>query len=132
METSPNINRRSFLKSLLYFLWIPFLVFWAKLLRDTPGRKPGRITLPVPAEGEITFADEAIVVNKGKLLKVFHPACTHLGCIIRSASGNELVCPCHGSRFSLNGTVVKGPAARPLKELPFELNQKDRTITITL
>jgi len=132
METSPRFGRRSFLKALLYLLWVPFVIFWAKLLHDTPGRIPRKITLPIPADGEITFSDEAIIVSKGSSLRVFRPACTHLGCTIRTASGGELVCPCHGSRFNLNGTVVKGPATKPLKELPFELNQKDRTITITL
>jgi nitrite reductase/ring-hydroxylating ferredoxin subunit len=39
--------------------------------------------------------------------------CTHLGCIVKpTESGFE--CPCHGSRFAGNGTVVKGPAPRPL------------------
>ncbi|MBI5584893.1 MAG: ubiquinol-cytochrome c reductase iron-sulfur subunit [Deltaproteobacteria bacterium] len=44
--------------------------------------------------------------------------CTHLGC--RPAldpSSGLLVCPCHGSRFDLQGRVVKGPAERPLPRL---------------
>jgi cytochrome b6-f complex iron-sulfur subunit len=39
--------------------------------------------------------------------------CTHLGCIVKpSADGFD--CPCHGSRYSGDGSVLKGPAPRPL------------------
>ncbi len=39
--------------------------------------------------------------------------CTHLGCIVKQhAEGFE--CPCHGSLFKADGTVVKGPAPRAL------------------
>jgi len=39
--------------------------------------------------------------------------CTHLGCSIgRSPEG--FACPCHGSKFDANGTVVAGPAPRGL------------------
>ncbi|MBL8176152.1 MAG: Rieske 2Fe-2S domain-containing protein [Bryobacterales bacterium] len=39
--------------------------------------------------------------------------CTHLGCVVKpNAEGFE--CPCHGSRFTHDGTVAKGPAPRPL------------------
>lgn len=39
--------------------------------------------------------------------------CTHLGCIVQ-VSPDGLACPCHGSKFDLNGRVVRGPAPRPL------------------
>jgi Rieske Fe-S protein len=42
--------------------------------------------------------------------------CTHLGCIVHL---NEVEraweCPCHGSRFGLDGAVIQGPANRPLQ-----------------
>jgi cytochrome b6-f complex iron-sulfur subunit len=39
--------------------------------------------------------------------------CTHLGCIVKpTAQGFE--CPCHGSAFAADGSVVRGPAPRAL------------------
>jgi cytochrome b6-f complex iron-sulfur subunit len=41
--------------------------------------------------------------------------CTHTGCVDDwKLDGKELVCTCHGSRFSFDGKVIKGPAKRPL------------------
>lgn len=40
-------------------------------------------------------------------------SCTHRGCQPESFDG-RLVCPCHGSEFSLDGRVLEGPADRPL------------------
>jgi cytochrome b6-f complex iron-sulfur subunit len=39
--------------------------------------------------------------------------CTHLGCIIKP-DPNGFHCPCHGSHFAPDGTVLKGPAPKPL------------------
>ena len=38
--------------------------------------------------------------------------CTHRGCEVEPAS-DRLVCPCHGSEYSLDGAVLRGPAPRP-------------------
>ena len=43
--------------------------------------------------------------------------CTHRGCQ-PDPVGDRLVCPCHGSEFSLRGEVLEGPAERPLRSFP--------------
>ena len=43
--------------------------------------------------------------------------CTHLGCTIRLQPDTSYQCHCHGSRFTMDGTVINGPATRPLRFL---------------
>lgn len=39
--------------------------------------------------------------------------CTHLGCVVKAAAAG-FDCPCHGSRFAVDGSVVRGPAPKGL------------------
>ncbi len=42
--------------------------------------------------------------------------CTHLGCLLRfNSAEHSWDCPCHGSRFGVDGSVLEGPAVHPLQ-----------------
>ena len=44
------------------------------------------------------------------------PICTHLYCQVSfNAAERSWDCPCHGSRFGTDGTVIQGPAVRDLE-----------------
>lgn len=59
--------------------------------------------------------DTVWVVKKDGKLTAFSPRCTHLGCAYHWDAAKEVfLCPCHGSVFSETGTVLAGPAPRPL------------------
>ncbi len=47
------------------------------------------------------------------------PRCTHLGCVLSFDDAEESWdCPCHGSRYDADGSVICGPATRDLAEPP--------------
>lgn len=55
--------------------------------------------------------------GQGELF-VFSAACPHLGCVVQwNADEKTFDCPCHGSRFSKEGTVINGPAIADLKRI---------------
>jgi nitrite reductase/ring-hydroxylating ferredoxin subunit len=55
------------------------------------------------------FRDES-----GRLHQV-SARCTHLGCIVAfNEPARTWDCPCHGSRFGIDGSVLEGPAVAPL------------------
>jgi cytochrome b6-f complex iron-sulfur subunit len=57
--------------------------------------------------------------------------CTHAGCAVSwRSSDDRLICPCHGSQFAEDGSVIRGPANRPLPAYPATL--AGDTVTIDL
>lgn len=59
----------------------------------------------------------AYVVRGPEGFRALSAVCTHLGCVTRYEPGEAMIhCPCHGSRFALDGEVLAGPAPRPLSQ----------------
>ncbi|MDX8407653.1 MAG: ubiquinol-cytochrome c reductase iron-sulfur subunit [Mariprofundaceae bacterium] len=67
--------------------------------------------------------------NQKTDLVAFSPKCPHLGCNVHwSSDDHEFLCPCHGSRFALDGHVTDGPAPRGLDTLPVRMNENQLEI----
>lgn len=57
--------------------------------------------------------------------RAFSRTCPHAGCQVNKIEGDEIVCPCHGSRYSVvDGSRVSGPTPKGLTEVPVKFNGK--------
>jgi len=62
-------------------------------------------------------------------ISALHSSCTHLECLFNWDKEKKLfVCPCHGSEFSKNGQVLKGPAQRNLDRFAIQLVEESGTL----
>jgi len=81
------------------------------------------------APGDLAFGG-FVVKNQGNL-DVLAINCSHLGCSVAlNANAKSFDCPCHGSRFHLDGTVLHGPAAYPLSHLSWKQGKDASTIQV--
>ena len=71
----------------------------------------------IPVGGGVIRAADKVVVTQATAgqYKAFSAVCQHQGCIVGSIEGKNIVCPCHGSAYSIvDGSVVNGPTTKPL------------------
>src|SRR6202165_3779183 len=81
------------------------------------------------APGDLAFG-AFVVKNQGKT-DVLAINCSHLGCSVAlNAKDKSFDCPCHGSRFHLDGTVLNGPAPVPLSHLTWKQGTEPTTIDV--
>jgi glycine/D-amino acid oxidase-like deaminating enzyme/nitrite reductase/ring-hydroxylating ferredoxin subunit len=92
----------------------------------------GKLDIPTKKADDIQNGEGAIVLvngrrcggyrnDKGELF-VVDTTCTHMGCECSWNHGDHTWdCPCHGSRFSTDGTVIEGPATEPLSRVDDQL-----------
>lgn len=88
----------------------------------------GRLERGVKADLETLERDEwKIIDNQGDKVAAFRDEegaihavsayCRHLGCTVKfNRAERTWDCPCHGSRYTLDGEVLYGPTVRGLKE----------------
>jgi len=71
-------------------------------------------------EGKVLQVDGtklAVSRDESGQLLALSPVCTHLGCLVEwNGSERTWDCPCHGSRFGPDGTVIRGPAKKQLEQ----------------
>jgi len=132
-----RISRRSFLSLMLRWTGFGFLAslvvaLWRYL-------SPRQISEPVSAFN-IGFPDEYkpgsvsdkwvkspykvwIVRKSDGTFYALYDECTHLSCALRWEPGEErFECPCHKSRFDVEGHLLKGPASRALDRVAIKLD----------
>lgn len=92
------------------------------LVRDRISR------LSLPDVASLTRGEAAIVSMDGSAVAAYRdpdgdlhavsPTCSHLGCGVRwNHAENTWDCPCHGSRFDIDGSVLTGPATESLRRI---------------
>lgn len=114
-------------------------ILWFALPRFKAGEFGGTFTvdvakLPQPDSGPVSYNEGKFwLVNIGPQaaqkkqargnspqgtkpgIVALYKVCTHLGCLYKWVDlNNRFECPCHGSKFNLNGTWIEGPAPRNL------------------
>jgi Rieske Fe-S protein len=88
-----------------------------------------RLTTMSPPDAEtLTMGEGGLVSLGGRKVAAYRDhegelhavtaACSHLGCLV-SFNTAEVTwdCPCHGSRFDVDGHVIAGPAVRDLTKV---------------
>jgi Rieske Fe-S protein len=85
--------------------------------RLTPGQISSAADLAPGSAGVVRSGTERTGVYRDPDggLHAVSMRCTHLGCLVRfNAAETSWDCPCHGSRFDVDGNVLEGPAVKPL------------------
>lgn len=133
-------SRREF----LYYIWgasmALFLgqatagLIWFAFPRFAEGEFGGTFTIDpaeVPPMGEPPISKPAgrfWLSNPQEGFLALYAVCTHLGCLPKwVATNNRFECPCHGSKFELDGAYIEGPAPRALDRFVTTITFTDGT-----
>jgi len=121
-----SITRKEFMRISWIILLLPVIWLWYSIVRRQLSEIPqfSEIRLPAIIPAGISFFDRVISIHNADKILFLPSRCTHLGCTIRSVENNELICPCHGSRFGLDGRKLMGPASQPLTQLSYRVDKK--------
>ncbi|MFJ2669068.1 Rieske (2Fe-2S) protein [Nocardia fluminea] len=85
-----------------------------------PGTPAGALikAADVPVGGGVIVGDTVITQPTAGTFVGLSATCTHAGCKVATVAAGTINCPCHGSRFELDGAVRGGPATAPLSAKP--------------
>jgi Rieske Fe-S protein len=84
----------------------------------------------VPVGGGVILNQAVVTQPTAGTFKAFSNVCTHQGCTVAQIQNQQILCPCHGSAFSIStGAVEGGPAPSPLA--PIAITDKNGEIFAT-
>jgi cytochrome b6-f complex iron-sulfur subunit len=105
------------------YILLPY-IFGSCEKQEDSGFSPFQIDLTSPGNAALNNTNGFIVVNNVIVINTgndnfiaLSAICTHQSCTVSfNPSTGNLPCPCHGSVYAQNGTVLNGPATRALTE----------------
>jgi glycine/D-amino acid oxidase-like deaminating enzyme/nitrite reductase/ring-hydroxylating ferredoxin subunit len=100
-----------------------FVAGWLGRIRSAPADE-----LAVGEGGIVDVDGKAVAAYRDEQggVHAVSATCTHLGCTVRwNGAERSWDCPCHGSRFDLDGTVLTGPAVTPLERVDVTLRSRE-------
>ncbi|MDR3678656.1 MAG: FAD-dependent oxidoreductase [Flavipsychrobacter sp.] len=82
-------------------------------------QKIGSLAAIAKGEGRVvSYEGETVALyrNMNDELHAIDPVCKHAGCIVQWNNAEKTWdCPCHGARYSIEGTLLTGPATKDLE-----------------
>ncbi len=72
-------------------------------------------------------SDHVLLLSENGRLTALSAICTHRHCIVQ-ARKEDWICPCHGSTFTPEGAVTRGPARTSLPRYPLSVNAAGHVI----
>jgi cytochrome b6-f complex iron-sulfur subunit len=124
-------RRRLFLRGLgkgsVFFAFLLQIVAAARAFVPNVLYEPARrfrVRKPADYPQGVTFdaARHLFVLREVDSFRAISASCTHLGCTVQwKQEKREFACPCHGSHFAESGSVLSGPAPRPLSSFAIAL-----------
>jgi glycine/D-amino acid oxidase-like deaminating enzyme/nitrite reductase/ring-hydroxylating ferredoxin subunit len=101
----------------------------AHLIGGYARRKPHDLASVGAGEASVVKVNGSNVAayrDEAGTLHACSAVCTHMGCLVGwNETDRTWDCPCHGSRFALDGSVIHGPAVTPLA--PADINAATET-----
>jgi Rieske Fe-S protein len=110
-------SRREFISKSLKIIGGVMLIPLASACNTASVIEGKSSTYDIPEDNTATvYPDDKLVMSRlGNNVYAHSTVCTHLGCIVGYSDEAESIdCPCHGSKFALDGKKTEGPAGRGL------------------
>jgi len=130
-DNKSSLSKRRFL---LFCGGLAALYPIIRFLGFTVPRKPRIIEVSrTLAPGEFYIGSDYILFDSGSRAWALSRRCSHLGCTVNyHEKDNLLECPCHQSRFSIEGLVLHGPAKKNLPVYQVEKRADDSGYIVTI